>query len=68
MPRTNPPAESPTRPEDSPFAWFSELLLAHDRNDATRASNAQKQLDRLGWWVTPFGPHRRKARREALAR
>jgi hypothetical protein len=65
MPRSRPPAEPLTRPEDSPFAWFGELLIAHDRNDASRASNAQKQLDRLGWWVTPFVQHRRKPRAEA---
>jgi hypothetical protein len=39
------------RPEDSPIAWFGELLLAIDRGEYSRASQAQAQLRRLGWRV-----------------
>ncbi len=46
-------AEQDIRPEDSPIAWFLELLLALDRGDYLRASEAKDQLARLGWTVTP---------------
>jgi hypothetical protein len=41
-----------TRPEDSPIAWFGELLMAIDRGDYRHASVAQSQLIRLGWRVS----------------
>lgn len=50
MPSAKPPVTA-TRPEDSPIVWFSELLIAHDRGDYRNASEAQRQLDRLGWNV-----------------
>lgn len=34
---------------DSPFAWFAELLLALDRRDVDRAAEAKNQLSRIGW-------------------
>jgi hypothetical protein len=39
------------RPEESPIAWFGELLIAIDGGDFDRASESQRQLDRLGWRV-----------------
>jgi hypothetical protein len=39
------------RPEESPIAWFGEMLLAIDRGDFSRAPESQRQLDRLGWRV-----------------
>jgi hypothetical protein len=51
MPQTRPPTPSPDRYDDSPIAWFGELLLAADRGDYQRASVAQERLDRLGWHV-----------------
>lgn len=44
-------AEDPPRPEDSPIVWFSELLIAIDRGDYSRATESQRQLTRLGWSV-----------------
>jgi hypothetical protein len=49
MPSQIPPAEF--RPEESPIAWFGELLLAIDRGDFDRAAESQRQLARLGWRV-----------------
>jgi hypothetical protein len=63
MPRSNPPVADRTRPEDSPIAWFGELLLAIDRGDYRRATEAQRQLIRLGWSVV-----RRKPRGQGGAR
>jgi hypothetical protein len=40
-----------TRPEESPIAWFGEMLLAADRGDFQRAAEAQRELTRLGWIV-----------------
>jgi hypothetical protein len=37
--------------EDSPIAWFGELILAKDRGDFRRATEAQNELSRLGWSV-----------------
>lgn len=51
MPRSSPPVEEKTRPEDSPVVWFSELLIAKDRHDFRRAAEAQSELRRLGWSV-----------------
>ncbi len=56
MPRRTPTPE-PFRPEESPIAWFGEMLLTIDRGDFRRASESQAVLARLGWNVT-----RRKAR------
>jgi hypothetical protein len=67
MPRSGPPTGDPNRPEDSPLAWFGELLLSHDRGDYPRASEAQRQLARLGWHVNRGRP-RREAGRRAVPR
>ena len=40
------------RSEDSPIAWFGEMLIAIDQGDFDRAAEPQRQLDRLGWRVT----------------
>lgn len=61
MPRTKPPNEF--RPDDSPIAWFGEMLLAVDRRDLDRAAESQGQLSRLGWRVD-----RRKSRNTAPRR
>jgi len=57
MPRTKPPDDF--RPEESPIAWFGEMLLAIDRGDWSRAAEAQRELNRLGWNVD-----RRKTRQK----
>jgi hypothetical protein len=41
------------RPEESPVAWFCELLIALDRGDYQHAAESQRQLNRLGWSVLP---------------
>jgi len=51
MPHARPPSRNPERFEDSPIAWFGEMLLARDRNDFKHAAEAQRQLARLGWSV-----------------
>jgi hypothetical protein len=40
------------RPEQSPIAWFGEMLIAIDRGDFEHAAESQRQLDRLGWRMT----------------
>jgi hypothetical protein len=62
MPSTRPPDDF--RPEDSPIAWFGEMLLAIDRGNYHRASEAQGELARLGWRVDRRRP-RQTAGREA---
>jgi len=59
MPRTKPPDDF--RPEESPIAWFGEILLAIYRGDWSRAGEAQRELNRLGWNVG----RRRKARQKS---
>ena len=59
MPRTKAPDDF--QPEESPIAWFGEMLLAIDRGDWSRAAEAQGELSRLGWNVG----RRRKARQKA---
>ena len=39
------------RPEESPIAWFGEMLIAIDRGEFDRAAESKRQLDRLGWRV-----------------
>jgi hypothetical protein len=46
-----PGEQIPFRPEDSPIAWFGELLVAVDRGDFARAAKSQRELSRLGWRV-----------------
>jgi hypothetical protein len=50
-------------PEDSPIAWFGELVLSIERGDFGRAAESQRQLERLGWRVD-----RRKRRQRASGR
>jgi hypothetical protein len=59
---TKPPDEF--RPENSPIAWFGEMLLAAERGDFDRAAESQRQLFRLGWRVDRRNPRRTAARRE----
>jgi hypothetical protein len=56
--------ENPTRPEpeESPIAWFAELLLAIDRGNFEQAAESQRQLRRLGWRVDRIGPCRARDR------
>jgi hypothetical protein len=74
MPESNPNEMMRTRPENSPVAWFSELLIAIDHGEYHRASEAQDQLARLGWSVAPHKPSeqahklRHAARGRRLAR
>jgi hypothetical protein len=44
------------RPEESPVAWFMEMLIAIDRGNWQRASESQGQLERLGWKVKRTRP------------
>ena len=37
--------------EDSPIAWFGELVLAKDRGDLQRVAIAKAELERLGWLI-----------------
>jgi hypothetical protein len=62
MPTSGP--QGTFQPEESPIAWFGELLLAVDRGDFDRAAESQRQLDRLGWRVS----RRRKVRQEVVER
>ena len=55
MPSTKPPN---FRPEESPIAWFGEMLLAVDRGDWSRAAEAQRELNRLGWNVSRLKAHK----------
>jgi hypothetical protein len=53
VPRKRPSESTGFRPEESPIAWFGEMLIAIDRGDFDRAAaESQRQLDRLGWRVT----------------
>jgi hypothetical protein len=58
MSRQKPPDDF--RPEESPIAWFGEMLIAIDRGDFDRAAESQRQLDRLGWRV-----NRKRTRQDA---
>jgi hypothetical protein len=58
MPKARPHARPPKRFEDSPIAWFGELLIAIGREDYPRAAESQRQLARLGWNVTRRKPRR----------
>lgn len=51
MPHADPSAATPDRYEDSPIAWFGEMLMAWERGDIDRAAEAKRQLARLGWSV-----------------
>ena len=51
MPQVRPPENTSDRYEDSPIAWFGEMILAWERRDIDRAAEAKRQLTRLGWSV-----------------
>jgi hypothetical protein len=51
MSQARPPDDTSDRCEDSPIAWFGEMLFALDRRDIDRAAEAKRQLTRLGWSV-----------------
>jgi hypothetical protein len=55
---------------NSPVAWFSELIIAIDRGEYIRASEAQGHLARLGWSVAPekSGQKPHEPRHEAAGR
>ena len=42
MSRAKPPDDF--RPEESPVAWFGEMLVALDRGDFERAAESQRSL------------------------
>ncbi len=44
------------RYEDSPIAWFAELILAQHRGDFRRAAESKEELERLGWTVKYLRP------------
>ncbi len=55
MPKTE--RRTPRRPReafnDSPLAWFATLLTASEDVDRDRAALSRRELDRLGWRVSP---------------
>jgi hypothetical protein len=61
-PRINPMSKDRNRrqqrPEDQASNWFLTLEIAEARGDVEAASEARRELDRLGWRVT-----RKKGRR-----
>lgn len=59
MSKSGPPRTEGDRPEDSPIAWFGEMVLAIEGRDFRRATQAQRQLSRLGWSVTQRRPRTR---------
>jgi hypothetical protein len=66
MPRSSQTADDPHHLRDQPIVWFSELLIAHDKGNYRRATEAQGELARLGWEVNRKSP--RKARNREVAR
>jgi hypothetical protein len=51
MPKSHPPDYDADRLEDSPIAWFAEMVFAWERRDIDRAAEAKRQLASLGWHV-----------------
>ena len=66
MSRVRSGAEPEERYEDSPIAWFGELILSIDKGNYDRAAESQRQLDRLGWDVRRRQP-RNEGRRQAVS-
>jgi hypothetical protein len=60
MSKAKPDSPGAIQPEDSPIAWFAEMILAVDRGNFEQAAESQRQLSRLGWRVD-----RRKIRQTA---
>ena len=58
MSQSRPPDDTSDRFEDSPIAWFGEMILAWERRDIDRAAEAKRQLARLGWSVLYRKPRR----------
>jgi hypothetical protein len=45
---------------DSPIVWFAEMLIALERHDIDRASEAKRELARLGWRISGCKPRTEK--------
>jgi hypothetical protein len=43
-------------PNESPIAWFGQLVVSLDLGEFQRADVAQRELARLGWTVRPRMP------------
>jgi hypothetical protein len=43
--------------EDHPIAWFSALLRGVDRNDKALVEEAERRLERLGFFVVSMPPN-----------
>jgi hypothetical protein len=56
MPRPHPRPKTDDRPEDSSVAWFASMALAIERGDFQLATEAQRELRRLGWSVMQTKP------------
>ena len=51
MSQASPSADTSDRFDDSPIAWFAEMVMAWERRDIDRAAEAKQELTRLGWSV-----------------
>lgn len=52
MPKPFSPSKEASEPyEDSPIAWFVEMVTAWGQGDIDRAAEAKRVLARLGWSV-----------------
>ena len=54
MPKHHRPDFPPMDGENHPIAWFSALLRGVDRDDKALVEEAEKRLERLGYFVVPF--------------
>ncbi len=59
MPKRHRSDSPPMDGENHPIAWFSALLRGVDRNDKALVEEAEKRLERLGFFVVPFPPEDR---------
>ena len=57
---SNPPKDEAVRLKDSPFAWFGKMMIAIEDGDFHRATEAQRELRRLGWTVDQTLPAQAK--------
>lgn len=60
MPRPHPKPPADDRPEDCAPAWFAAMCLAIERGNFERATEARRELKRLGWSVMQTKPSTRK--------
>lgn len=60
MSSSNPPKNEAVRLKDSPVAWFGEMKFAIEKGDFHRATEAQRELRRLGWTVDQTLPAQAK--------